>query len=105
MKKIVSSSNIINNYDLEKAECKCDVKVEAPILSDIKINKDLLYNFVDIKKIANFDVMKCYYLLANTKNLVKNIGVYIYITTFISFFICLILFYKLEYKIVILFLL
>ena len=88
------------HYDTEKAECSCEVKSNVPLLSETKIDKDALYNFVDIRKLVNFDVMKCYFLLLDTKNLVKNIGVYIYLPTFISYFICLILFLKLEYNLV-----
>ena len=83
--------------DKEKAECSCNVKVNVPLVSEIKIDKDLLYNFVDIKKLMNFDVMKCYKLLLDTKGLIKNIGVYIFLPTLISFFICLILFFRMEY--------
>ena len=83
--------------DQEKAECSCNVKVNVPLVSEIKIDKDLLYNFVDIKKLMNFDVMKCYKLLLDTKGLIKNIGVYIFLPTLISFFICLILFFRMEY--------
>jgi len=85
------------HQDKEKAECSCNVKVTVPLVSEIKIDKDLLYKFVDIKKIMNFDVMKCYKLLLDTKGLIKNIGIYIFLPTLISFFVCLILFCKFEY--------
>ena len=88
------------HYDKDKAECACNVKIETPLVSEIKINKDALYKFVDIKKIANFDVMKCFNLLLDRKGIVKNIGLYIFLPAFIMYFICLIIFYKKEYNLV-----
>ena len=88
------------NEELDKTECSCNVKVSPPLVSELKIDKSLLYKFVDMKKIANFDVMKCYFLLSDTKSLAKNIGIYIYLPAFISYFICMILFYRLEYSLV-----
>ena len=88
------------HYDKDKAECSCNVKTEAPLVSEIKIDKDALYKFIDIKKIANFDVMKCYNLLLDKKGIVKNIGIYIFLPTFIMYFICIIIFFRKEYMMV-----
>ena len=88
------------HYDKDKAECSCNVKTEAPLVSEIKIDKDALYKFIDIKKIANFDVMRCYNLLLDKKGIVKNIGIYIFLPTFIMYFICIIIFFRKEYLII-----
>ena len=85
------------HYDKDKAECSCKAKTETSLVSEIKINKDVLYNFVNIKKIINFDIMKCFNLLLDRKGIVKNIGLYVFLPTFIMYFICIIIFYKKEY--------
>ena len=85
------------HYDKEMAECSCEVKINVQSISDIKIDKDLLYSFVNIKKITNLIVMKCYFLLFNIKSLLRNIGAYVYLPTFISYIICIILFYRIDY--------
>ena len=53
---------------------------------------------MDIKKIANFDVLRCYNLIISKVHLVKNIGFYLFIPTFISFVISAIFFGVKEFK-------
>ena len=88
------------HYDKDMAECSCDIKTEAPLVSEIKIDKSALYKFVDIKKLANFDVMKCFNLLFDKNSIAKNIGLYIFFQTFIMYIICIIIFYKKEYLLI-----
>ena len=80
--------------------CKCKAEASQPLVSEIKVDKDMLYKFVDIKNIINFQVMKCYRLIINIKLLVKNIGFYVFIPTFILYFVCIIIFYKKEFGII-----
>ena len=49
---------IINQYVVAK------IKLNLPIISEIKIDKKRLYeSFTDIKNIANIRIFKCYKLL------------------------------------------
>jgi len=84
--------------DLGQAECSCDVKTNLNLVSDIKVDKTKLYQFLDIKKIANFDVMKCYNLLLSIDGIKGNIGFYLFFPPFIMLFISIILFYVKEFK-------
>ena len=90
----------INHDELEQVECKCSMKTTIPSLSDLKIDKDTLYKFVDIKNLINFNVMKCYRLLLNRDNLTSNIGFYIFMPTIVMYFICLIIFKTKEYALI-----
>ena len=63
-----------NGYDRDtkKALCSCQIKVKLPLISEISIDKEQLYkNFMNIKNILNFNIMKCYKVLF-TKNGIKN---------------------------------
>ena len=49
---------------------------------------------MNIKKIANFDFLKCYNLITSKEGIIKNIGFYVFLPTFILYFVCIFLFYK-----------
>ena len=66
----------------------------------MKVDKDMLYKFMDIQSIINFKVMKCYRLLLNVKDLMKNIGFFAFIPTFILYFVCFITFYARDYFVI-----
>ena len=74
---------IYNGYilDIKKANCTCNIKIEMPLLSNttnIVINKEkLIYNFKNIKKSLNLEIMKCYNVLFTKDGLKSNIGNYI----------------------------
>ena len=84
----------------KEVECACKVDPTQPLVSEMKVDKNMLYQFVDIQNIINFKVMKCYNLLLSINALLKNIGFFVFIPTFIMFFICIIGFYFKEYKII-----
>ena len=66
------------NSDTQKAKCECEVKIKLPLISEIVIDKDELYNnFIDIKKNINIKIMKCYGILFSKDGLQYNIGNYI----------------------------
>ena len=66
------------DYNNKKVSCECFVKIKCPLISEIEINKDkLLNNFIDIKKILNLNVIKCYKDVFNKEGLIYNIGFYI----------------------------
>ena len=83
------------NYTTEKAKCSCLVKITLPFFDEIKFDKDKLYkSFMDVKNVANLNLMKCYKDVFKGKNLLKNYGFYIFIGLFVIYFFCLILFYS-----------
>ena len=72
------------NETTKKAICSCLTKIKIPLISTIQFDKDkLISNFKNIKSIANFKVLKCLYLLFNTKNFFINTSNYIIIILFI----------------------
>ena len=61
----------------KKAICSCLIKLKLPLISEIKIDKDkLISNFKDIKNIANFKLLNCYYLIFDKNNISKNLSNY-----------------------------
>ena len=90
-----------NGYDktTKKALCSCNVKISLPIISEITIDRQRLYDsFSDIKNIANLDLMKCYDTLFTKNGLKNNYGCYILISSIISVIICIIIYYSKENK-------
>ena len=89
-------------YDEENKfyECDCDMKENLPKISEIKSDKEKLYFFNAINKVANFDVLRCVNLITTKDGLIKNIGFYSFMPTIIAYFICLWMFYKKENKII-----
>ena len=83
------------NYDTLKAKCTCEVSESSFSFADIKFNiTKLRDNFINIKNIANFNLLICINTLFTTKGLAKNIGSYILISLIISHFIVIFIFYK-----------
>ena len=87
-------------YDetIKQIKCSCEIKVDLPLISDIKVDKDKLYKFMKIENIANFEVLKCIKLVLSKRGLKTNIGFYLFIPTIIIYFICIIYFYKKDFK-------
>ena len=68
------------DYDNKKAICSCFIKINIPMISQIKVDKEKLFsNFKDIKNIGNFKMFKCYYLLFDKNNIFKNSANYMII--------------------------
>ena len=87
-------------YDIynKKAICSCKTKTIFRFFSEINKNKTLLLRgFKDIKNILNFNIMKCYYILFSIDGILNNIGFYIISSIILLYFICIILFYKIDY--------
>ena len=76
------------------------MKESLPKISEIKSDKSKLYSFDEIKKLANFDVLRCTNLITTKEGLIKNIGFYSFMPTFIAYIVCVLLFYKKENKII-----
>ena len=82
------------------AECSCEIKFNIPFASQINVDKNKLYKYINIKNIANFKVMKCYKLVFSAKGIKENIGFYCLLLTVVVYFICLFYFYLKEYKLI-----
>ena len=86
------------NYTIEKVKCSCDIKTSIPSNYDIKFNKkDFLKHFIDIKNIANLNIMKCYITVFKIKDIKNNKGFYIQTFIIVLFFITLLIFLKISY--------
>ena len=89
------------NYNINQANCQCDVQKSSSFFKDINIYKDLLIkNFMNVKNIANINILRCYHELFTKKGLLHNIGFYILIIIEIIHIICAIIFYSKELKII-----
>ena len=83
-----------NNYSISKAKCSCKIKETPSSFKDMKINLTKLYkDFVDIKNIANFNILKCYKLLFTKHGIIINIGFFIVMVIIIFHIICIFIFY------------
>ena len=81
------------NYTTEKAKCSCLIRINMPLIEDIKFDKDKLKkNFININNIANLKVLACYKQVFKLVNLLKNYGFFIYASFILIFFITLVLF-------------
>ena len=83
------------NYDYNKKRAKCSCKVKTTVsINKIKLDgKNLLKNFIDVKNIMNIEIIKCYKIVFNKKNLMNNLGCFIFAFIFLLYFICLHIFY------------
>jgi len=87
------------DYSKEKAKCSCFVKIESPLMEEIKFDKKkLLKRFIDINSISNLNVMKCYKVVFD-KSILYNIGFFILIVIIMMYFICLIIFLRISFLI------
>jgi len=101
-KTVCQDNCIFSEYDFntKKANCSCDVQKSSNVFNEININKTLLIkNFMDIKKIGNFNILGCYRENLNKKGIMKNIGFYVLLLIEIIHLICAIIFYCQELKI------
>ena len=85
----------LTSYDNDKKRAKCSCKPKNVISLDrAELNsKNLLKNFIDIKKITNIEIIKCYKIVFNLNNMKNNYGSFIIIFIFFLYILCLIIFY------------
>ena len=82
------------NFNIHKVNCSCKVKDSSSSFKNMKINKSkLLQNFVDIKNIANINILICYKSLFSKTGLLNNIGNYIISFVIILHIISIFIFY------------
>ena len=87
------------DYINKRSLCECYVKIKFPLISEIAINKDkLLSNFLELRKITNIEVMKCYKTLFTSKGIKKNIAFYTILFIIVISIILTILFKIYGYK-------
>ena len=87
------------NYTKEKAKCSCDIKLSLPNNYDIKFNKDDFFkNFIDIKKFANLNILKCFKTVLKIKNIKNNYGFFFFIFILILYLITLFIFWFVSYN-------
>ena len=101
---ICEENCIIKNYDnkLKKVKCSCEIKINIPLIDEIKFDKDeLLKRFKDISTIANIKLLKCFKSVFKPNSIIKNYGFYIFAFIHITFYICIALFYFKFYDILI----
>ena len=98
--KLICEEGCKFSYFDNKAKCNCDVNPFFPPISEMKIDKDSLYKFAKITNVANFGVLKCVNLFKIKERMINNIGIYSFIPTIISYIICIILFYKVDFNII-----
>ena len=82
------------NYKNQIAKCSCDVKESSSSFSDMHIDKAKLYkNFIDIKNIANINILVCYKVLFSKKGIIQNYGSFILMPIILIHSIIILLFY------------
>ena len=90
-----------NNVD-KQVKCSCKVKICPSSFKDIFIDKNKLYkNFVDIKNIANIDIMVCYKQLFTRKGISNNLGFFITLVIILFHLISFVTFYLKGYNYII----
>ena len=82
-------------YDNETklVKCECEIKINLPLISEISIDKSLLYKKIySYKNIINLDIMKCYKVLLTKEGLKSNICSFILLSMISLFFLLLFVF-------------
>ena len=81
------------NTETQKAVCSCSIKVEVPLLNNVKFDKSLILDsFIDINNFANVKIMTCYKTVFQKKLILKNIGFFLLAILIILNIVCLFLF-------------
>ena len=91
----------LEDYDYENkiAKCSCLTKINIPLIEDIKFDKNkLLKRFTDIKNIVNLNIMKCYKIVFDKKNIKNNYGFYFVLFIELLYYICFFNFILLDFN-------
>ena len=81
------------DYDNGNAICECGVKTFLSFIDEIKIDRNnLMKNFKEVKNLANIKIIKCYKMVFEKENLIKNYGFFILCSILLLSIICKILF-------------
>ena len=82
-------------YDTPSFKCECNIKEDLVSITELNYmaltnESSLLYQFDIEPKLTNFDVIKCYYLIASVDYITKNPG--FYLLSLILLFLLLVLY-------------
>ena len=73
------------DFSTKRAVCSCFTKIELPLISHIKFDKDKLFNnFMNINNIANIKVLKCVKSLFQKENILNNTANYLMTILFVN---------------------
>ena len=86
------------DYNNKKVKCSCNIKTSLSLDNIGLDNKNILKNFIDIKKITNIEIIKCFKTCFKINNIKNNYGLIFFIFIFILYFICIIVFYSKSLK-------
>ena len=87
------------NYTNEKVKCSCDIKTNINPNYDYLFNKNEFFkSFTDIKNIANINIMKCYQIVIDIKNLIRNYGFYIIGSIMLLYIMTAFIYWIVSYK-------
>jgi len=82
------------DYDAQEAICSCNVKEFSSSFSNMKINKEKIFEkFIDIKNMINIKIMICHKVLLSKSGLIQNIPFYSLIIVIIFHFFTIFIFY------------
>ena len=84
-----------SSYDniYKKVKCSCGIKNEISLEHSELPNKNFFNDYLDIKKISNIGIIKCYKIVFQINNIKNNYGTFIIGFVFILYIICTIIFY------------
>ena len=89
------------DYNTSKALCSCDIKETSSSFALMNINKEKFFeNFIDIKNIANINILKCYKTLFSKKGINRNFGFLIVSVIIILHFILVLLLLNINLNII-----
>ena len=87
------------NYINEKAKCSCEIKTTITPDYDFEFNKkEFFRSFTDVTSISNINIIKCYEIILNIKNLINNYGFCILASIMLLYIISLFIFWFYSYK-------
>ena len=101
-KNICQENCDFETYHTEEnlVQCSCSLEINIPSESSTKIEKDNLFNFMDINSIFNINVMKCPQVFFSIEGIKMNFGFYFFIPIIVMYFICISIFYIKDLKII-----
>ena len=88
----------IQSYNSTNKKAKCDCSIISKNITDLNVddlfNKTkIAQNFYDTLTNSNFHVLKCYQLIINFSNMIKNIGKIFMSLLFIAFIIIMVIYF------------
>ena len=99
-KSICEENCIFSGYDKDigRVNCTCEIKFSISPISQIKVDKNKLYKYIDLRQMVNFKVMICFNLLFSIEGIITNIGFYSFFPTLISYIIAIFILPLIEFQ-------